>query len=241
MKKKAPDLASSSRKAAPSPVRLWKRIGFVGLCLLIMFGWTFRANIKDTPWIPVILHSALSADYSPDGGGYLFAPLGLNLIRDALNDFYSSSDPRAGQAYATLLAGLTTPVATVTAQFPGLIATATSTPVPGATPTPALNETAAATPTATQPPTTAPTLTSTPTATIIVPLPSQPAVTRPPRPTSTSISPTQPAPTQPPTSVPATATPLPTATHIPPTATHKPPTATRPPNPYPAPTIKPYP
>jgi hypothetical protein len=184
------------------------------------------------PWLPVHIHSVLTADYSQDPQGQPIAQVQLNLIYEFLKDLTSNRGQANGddpdERYAEVIEELLTPVPTVT-PMPGATVFV-PTAQPGASQTPALpaeftatllpTELASLTHTATTTLLPSPTSTGTlvyPTATNPIPSPTR---TRPPAATSTQLPPTQPAPT---------ATPSPTQ----PPPTQPPPTEPPYPPPYP--------
>lgn len=205
------------------------------IALALMLLTPARVTVKGAVLLPVVLHSILAADYSPDPLALQVPPLATAIIAQALRDAPHGGD--AEQVYRDLAS----PVPTVPLD-PGVTlpptripptpvpATDIPTALPGETQTPpdsggtAPTETAANPPTATQPvrlPTRTPTATG---------LPSQPPSDA----TATGLPTRQSTPTQPPSHT----LPPPTATNPPPpTATQLPPTATRPA--YPPPMVTP--
>ncbi|MCJ7657896.1 MAG: hypothetical protein MUO67_01970 [Anaerolineales bacterium] len=164
-------------------------------------------------WLPISLHSLLNSDYSADPLGFKFAPVKLDLILEAIRDsIEDNSSMDSEERFATLQAGLSTPVASVTPAFSQTPFTPTSTPEktdlpPSPSPTALLTQTATAEPSWLQP---SPTFILWPTAT-----------TRPYTPPTQP--PVQPNPTDPP--------PPPPTNPPPPPPTNPPPPP--PPNPYP--------
>ena len=139
----------------------WPRIGVVLLLLtLLTLGlWPGVVTSEQRPelgqrTLPVVVHSTLAADYSADA--LPTRPgVGVNLIFDTIKDQEPEADLDARKE--AVLAGLLTPVPTVTPLF-------TPTPSPTAT---AVPPTSTPTPTATATPTFTPTPTPTATATAV--------------------------------------------------------------------------
>ena len=168
-------------------------------------------------WLPISLHSLLNSDYSADPLGFKFAPVKFDLILEAIRDsIEDNSSMDSEERFATLQAGLSTPVSSVTPAFSQTPFTPTSTPEktdlpPSPSPTAWQTQTATAEPTQLLP---SPTFIAWPTAT------NQPYFPNPTQP------PVQPKPTDPPP---------PPPTDPPPPPTNPPPTnpPQQPPNPYP--------
>lgn len=204
----------------------WKQAIFA--LVLALLG---QSAIQNFRYIPVTLHSLLTADYSADAIHLRFPNLQVSILLEALGDH---APGQAVSAYATLQSNLLTPVPTVTLG-PGEIPQ-----IPSATPSPVVTnpaETSNPTPTSSPTPSLTPTIWGTPT--------NQPLYTAQPTlnptltPTKAKTTRVRPTNTRPPQAT-ATATTAPTATRKPPTPT-KPATSTKPPHPYPGPTKPPYP
>lgn len=233
-------------------------VGLTCLVLLLLGISTFNHN--DQGWLPVALHSVLSADYSSDPAGSRVAPMRLALIQESILDTlqktpFPSLAPTSW--LATLAGSLLTPVPSVTPNpgaFPTVIPTlfnqiptptaphhtatsavrATGTPLPAVTQTP-LTGSSTAPPTPTSISAKTSTATTRPTYTKVpenTPRPTTGA-------TSTRLAPTQPPPTQPgPTHPPPT---QPPPTNPPPTQPPPPPTNPPPPTDPPPPPTEPPP
>lgn len=217
-----------ARTEGPRGLRLWGRalILLLVLSLLALGAALFSLGLRSTGPrdIAVALHSALKADYSADPRGALVAAVEVDIIEAAIQDAPTTAIETPGR-FATLAAGLQTPVPTVTPRptQPGgeSAPSPTGSALPADTITPGAAE---ASPT--------PSASATPTAVTFTP---SPTVTRTPRPPATSTR----LPTQPPTNttVPTSSfTPvvLPTDTPPPPPPTDTPlppPTETPPPPP----------
>jgi hypothetical protein len=214
---------------------LW--VFLVPLLLFLALAFVFSVTTPAPNWLPFNLHSVLSADYSSDLHGKRMPELKIQLIEEVMID---NGVPTIPGQFATLQAGLLTPVPTVTPAAPsegGL--PPGNDPQPTATlpgsgekdnPTPTPSATATELPSSTPSPTSLPSPTATATPTPIATwLP--PVLPSPTKPRPTNPLPTQPPPTQIP----------PTATQPPPPPTQPPPT--KPPKPYPGPqpTLKPTP
>ncbi len=201
-------------------------------------------------WVPYPLHSSLLADYSADAHSLNVQPVALALVKEILEEPGSTNQPGA---FATLQAGLQTPVPTVTPRPSQGIPSAV-TPLPTSTPAPKITEppietTSTAVNASTTPefspspvPTSTPVTNLTPSPTANRPYPtlastvSQPKPTRTDRPPATKPPPATrtPQPTHPPTEPPTVAptvppTPVPTRA---PTRTPRP-NSYPPPSPYP--------
>jgi len=242
-------LKRSRRKTMPSKRSDWVSylIGATVIGLMFPFGWLLQAVGGQSNWLPVSLHSVLTADYSADLRALHLPPIQLGLIADILNDSATLTPGR----FATLEGNLTTPVPSVTPRPGYPTSTIPPSPIPPATPTPRPGLAASATPLlATMTPMPSQTLSLTPTLTPGILLTNTPPISTPfatsTRPPTQWVTPT----------VPPTGTPLPqpTDTLRPPTSTLPPPTSTLPPpspttrprptrtpNPYPGPTSPPYP
>ena len=182
----------------------------------------------EAQWVPVALHSILTADYSADPRSNRVPAVKLSLIKDALADQASEDSLRA---FDEVQDSLRTPVPSAESGLPRASATAAQPPStePSIPPT--------ATPTRSQP--TAirphPTQTAPPTPTNIILLPSlTPSATK--EPTRTSKPPRKPKSTS--TAQPTQEPTEPPPTQPPPT---KPPTKPPPPDPYPPPPPAPKP
>ena len=228
---------------------------FLFILLLLVSLFLMESTNPDS--VPYNLHSELNADYSADNRAIIFPAVQLGLIVDVIRDL-GTPNPQA--QLATIQAGLSTSVATVTSYLP---ATATL-PPPLDDPTPTstaatLTMTLQPSSTTTINPVVTPTwMQQTPTPTnvkTIIPPATKPPSTKPP---NTPSNPTQPPRTQAPptptitapseTPIPPSPTiPPPTVTKLPPSPTNPPPTATKPPptstNPPPTstPETTPYP
>jgi hypothetical protein len=198
------------------------------VCLLTTMVVVMQVSAGYLDWLPIPLHSLLVADYSADPHDFKVAAVKFDLILEAIRDSieYGSSDD-SYERFATLQAGLSSPVPSVTPDYSQT--PFTSTPEqPTATPE---NTYRPPTPS----PTTLPTQTSTVEPTQLLPSPTYiiwptatnrpyiPNPTQPPPPPPTNPPPTNPPP--PPTDPP----PPPPTNPPPPPPTNPPP----PPNPYP--------
>lgn len=228
----------------PGQMRTKNPAGLPGLIALVFLAmlslplslvYSGDSSRGEPQWIPVALHSILTADYSADPRARRIPAANLNLIKDVLAD-QASQD--SSQAFEDVQDSLRTPVPTVESGYPR----ASATPTQPAAAEPSIPP--ATTPTRSRPTATRPQATQsaspTPTLTNIILLPSRtPSPTKeptrtskPPReakPTDTprpTQKPTQPPPTQPPPTKPPT---------------HPPPTKPPPPDPYPPPPPPPKP
>lgn len=221
---------SNNRDPSKPTLQTWILLGLsaffsiLALLLSVLKG-------PNLPWLPVHIHSVLTADYSQDPRGQPIAQVQLNLIYEFLRDLTTNRGSASGddpdERYAEVIEELLTPVPTVT-PMPGATVFV-PTAQPGASQTPALTAEFTATLLPTEQASLTPTVTATlwpsptPTGTLVYPTatnpPPGPTRTRPPAATSTRPPPTQPPPT---------ATPRPTQ----PPPTQPPPTEPYPP-PYP--------
>ena len=201
------------------------------VCLLTTMVVVMQVSAGYLDWLPISLHSLLLADYSADLLEFKYAAVKFDLILDAIRDSIEDGYPMdADERFATLQAGLSSPVPSVTPAFSQTPSTSTpeqptATPEntdlpPSPSPTTLPPQTATAEPTQPLP---SPTYIIWPTATNrpYIPQPTQPPFQ--PKPTNPPPPPTNPPP--PPTNPP----PPPPTNPPPPPPTNPPP----PPNPYP--------
>jgi hypothetical protein len=209
----------------PTPLPIILILAMI-VCLLSTMIAVMQASAGFADKLPVTLHSLLFADYSADPRGFKLPVVRFNLIEEVIRDEQSDqSEQDSVERFATLQAGLKTPVPTVTPAFPQTPTTPTATQ-PQPTSTPDYTE-----PPPSPSPTNLPTQTASVVPTEMLPSPTfnpwYPTATS--RPANPTKKPDKPDPTDPP---PPPPTDPPPPTNPPPPPPTKPPP---PPDPYPAP------